>query len=309
MKLGIRPVEVAGPYFDLAMKPGEHRVITVELGNFGTETVTAASFDADAYTIINGGFAAKLRGEPTSGSTLWLDYPDQEIELHPQQTIRRTVSISVPADATPGQHLSALVIQNARVLKGSGSIAIDQFQRQAIAVVITIPGERRLALDFGKAKHKVANSRSVVQVELNNSGNFLLKPSGPWLLRDSKGIEVSKTTVEMDSFYAGTSTQVEVPLESLLKPGHYTVSVDLKDRETGFKRSSGPLPFDVDAGSVSGTSPRTDGRQFVEVDQSSGSGIPWWAVAGGGVLLLLFLLVLLLLLVLLRRRKEEEQDR
>src|SRR4051812_9477393 len=71
-RLGIRPIDYEG-YFTLEMKPGEKKKLTVELGNYGTQSVKARTYAADVYTLINGGFGVRLDGEATSGTTLWLD--------------------------------------------------------------------------------------------------------------------------------------------------------------------------------------------------------------------------------------------
>ena len=83
IKLGLTPIGETGSNFTLTMQPGESRNLAVQLVNRGTESVLTRSFAADAYSIVNGGFAVRLDGEPTSGTTTWLSYPTEDVDLSP----------------------------------------------------------------------------------------------------------------------------------------------------------------------------------------------------------------------------------
>lgn len=230
-KLGIKPVGVDGSYFSLNIQPGETRELTVELGNFGTETVNARTYAADAYTLVNGGFGAKLDGEPTSGTTLWLDYAATTLALQPGSGVNRTFKVAVPSGTRPGEYITSLVIQNADIgsVKSSESVSIKQVTRQVIAVAITIPGPREPGLQFGAATYRTIAGNSSIAIALKNSGNVLLKPAGEFVLRNAAGAEVSRYPVVMDSVYAGSETFVEVPFAGRLNPGDYTVALTLAD--------------------------------------------------------------------------------
>lgn len=244
IKLGIKPVGVAGSYFILTMAPGETQAYTVELGNFGSETVNARTYAADAYTIVNGGFGARLDGEPTSGTTRWLDYTTDTLEIGPGMGINRTFMVAVPADASPGEYITSLVIQNADIAdaQSTGNVGMRQVTRQAIAVAITVPGPRAPGLEIGDATYRTVAGNSAIAVALKNTGNVRLKPTGEFILRDASGVEVTRYPVTMDSFYAGTDTFVEVPFAGRLNPGEYTATLVLADSEQHVEvasRSSG----------------------------------------------------------------------
>ena len=229
VQLSLRPIGVEGQYFDLTMQPGESRTLEVELGNVGQSPVAVRTYAADVYTIINGGFGAELRDEPASGTTLWLDYPSEVFQLPPGQGIRRTFAVRVPPDAAPGEYIASVILENDVPIRGSGDVAIDQVVRQALAVVITLPGPRSPSLAIGAASHMIVADKSVVAVAVRNTGNVRLKPVAEFVLRDDSGATVSETTLVMDSFYAGTETLVEVPLAALLQPGAYSVGLSLED--------------------------------------------------------------------------------
>jgi len=228
--LGIKPIDVEGSYFTLTLAPGETRTLTVELANYGTAKARARTYASDAYSIINGGFGAKLDGEATSGTTTWLDYPADTLDLEPRTGTRRTSTVRVPPDATPGEYITSLAIQSAESQPANSTgVAIRQVLRQAIAVAIRIPGPQTPSVVIGAATYRTIAGTSLIAVSVKNTGNVHLKPTGDFVLRDANGTEISRYPIAMDSVYAGTSTFIEVPFAGRLNPGDYTVALALAD--------------------------------------------------------------------------------
>jgi len=127
-RLGLTPTGEIGQFFALSMEPGASRQLTVELGNVGHDSLLARTYAADAYTIINGGFAAELFGEAPSGTTQWLDYPDREVTLGPGEALVIDFTVSVPAATVPGEYIAALVAENAEPYRdaGAGGVSMDR---------------------------------------------------------------------------------------------------------------------------------------------------------------------------------------
>jgi len=232
-RLGLTPVGYEGTYFELTMEPGETRQLEVEAANFGDAETLARTYRADVYSIVNGGFGADLFGEEATGTTAWVDYPTEEMRLGPRDALMISFSVTVPSGTSPGEYVAALVIENVEPVRGSGSVAVDQVNRSAIAVAIDVPGPRQPALAIGAVGHKLAGERSVVTFKVSNPGNVHLKPAGSFRLRDAGGNELSAAELAMDSVYAGTDTLLEAPLAGLLPPGDYCAELTLSDPETG----------------------------------------------------------------------------
>jgi hypothetical protein len=247
MRLALLPVGQPGSYFDLVMQPGETRSLAVDIANDGQAAIVARTYTADVYTIINGGFGARLRGEPISGTTTWLAYPTSVMPLSVGEAIRRTVALTAPTDAGPGEYITSIVLENDAPLHSTGAVGLDQVIRQAVAVVVTIPGQRTPGLAIGAASQKVVAGTSVVSVAVDNSGNVRLKPLIGFELLDAAGVEVSHASVQMDTFYALTSTFVEVPLAAALSPGTYTVRLTVGDSVHGLRPARTAIPLVVEA--------------------------------------------------------------
>jgi hypothetical protein len=300
VKLVLQPVGQPGPYFDLSMRAGETRRLDVRIANDGTAAIAARTYAADVYTIVNGGFGGRLRGEPQTGTTRWLDYTTNVVQLAPGEGTDESFTVAVPAGTAPGEYITSLVLENDQPLVGDGSVALNQVMRQAVAVVVTVPGKRSPGLSIGEAIHTVAGGRSTVSVVVENTGNTRLKPTGTFTLLDAEGAQISEASVPMDTIYAGTPTAIEVPLAALLAPGRYTVSLRLEDAAQKVRVEKDGIAFEVVAQPES-----TPGIGVVpaltDVNQNSPGGVPLlnWAVA---LVMALSLAFVVTLVAVARRR-------
>ena len=271
IKLALTPVGQSESYFDLTMRPGETRNLEVDIGNVGDDALVARTYAADVYTIINGGFGGRLRDESRTGTTRWLSYPTDVLEVSAGMWTRRSFSVSVPEDTEPGEYITSLVLENDEPIRGDGEVAVNQIVRQAVAVVVTVPGQRSPALAIGEATHRILAGNSIVAVAVENSGNVRLKPMVTFALFDAAGAQVSQTSVPMDTFYAHTSTFVEVQLAALLLPGTYTVALTLDDAILGARADESAIVLvvaaDAEAIEVDGVTPG-----LIEVVQDSRDG-------------------------------------
>jgi hypothetical protein len=280
-RLGITPVGVEGNFFDLTMSPGEKRELTVQLGNYGSEAIEIRTFAADVVTLTNGGFDAKVAGDPVSGATDWLNYGDETFELDAGETRQRDFTVTVPSDAEPGEYITSLVIQTAEpVAVGNATpgaaFGINQLIRQAIAVAITIPGPREPGIEIGDVIYQESGTAARLQVAVTNSGNVHLSPDAEIVLESKDGAEVTRATVEMSTIYTGTSTFVEVGLLQPLTPGQYLVSVALAEEDVPDTKpitvTQEDIPLTVEAPEVSGTpTPERIAIESVAVSEARGA--------------------------------------
>jgi len=269
VKLIFLPVGQPGPYFDVTMRPGEKRAFEVSVGDAAEARVAVRTYAADVYTIINGGFGGRLRDEARSGMTTWLDYPSATMELRAGEAVQRPFTVTVPLDAGPGEYIASLVLENEEPIHTDGTVSINQFVRQAVAVVVTVPGERLPRLTIGAASHQVVAGRSIASIAVANPGNVRLKPAVGFTLFDASGATISQTRLQMDTFYARTSTVVEVPLAALLLPGAYTIRLSLDDSNEGAAADAEAIPLMVVALAAASTA-EGGTPDLAAVDQGAG---------------------------------------
>lgn len=291
VRLSLTPVGQAGSFFDLTMVPGEIRSLEIDIGNGGAAELVARTYAADVYTIINGGFGARLRDDPQTDTTRWLSYPTQVLRLAAGAGLRRTFAVVVPTDAAPGEYITSLVLENDQPIRSSGAVGLNQVVRQAVAVVVTVPGPRSPGMAIGRASHKVVAGRSVVSIGVENTGNVRLKPLVTFALVDTTGTEISHSTMRMDTFYAHTRTFIETQLAELLLPGTYTVRLTLTDGAEGMRAESGAITLVVEAPTASATGEGQVGGVINGV-RNAGAGprsLPIWSFGlAAGLMLALF---------------------
>lgn len=292
-QLSIRPVgQAEAKFFDIQAAPGDERVLQVALQNLGSQPVRARTYAAAAYTIINGGFGIRLAEEPATGTATWLAYPTEVLDLDPGETVIRDVTLRVPADARAGEHIAGLAIENADPIRGSGGVALDQVVRKAIAVLVTTPGPIEAKLDIVSGGHLLVGERSVVAVALRNPGNVRLRPTGTVAVSDEAGREVARKPVTMDSFYAGTDTRLEVPLDERLAVGRYTIAVSLRDPDHEVDVSVPALTVSVTPEAEPLRGPSAGARVPSAISDLLGEDeqtIPWPVVIGLAVVVILLI--------------------
>jgi WxL interacting protein linking bacterial and host surfaces len=287
VRLALTPVGQSGSFFDLVMRSGETRNLGVDVANVGDAAIAARTYASDVYTIINGGFGARLREEPQTGMTRWLDYRTEVLVLPAGKRISRSFTVTVPADTTPGEYITSLILENERPIRDDGAVGLDQVVRQAVAVVVTVPGPRSPGLVIGDATHSVVAGRSVIAVAVENTGNVRLKPIVTFMLADTAGTDVSKASIRMDTFYAHTDSFVEVQLARLLMPGRYTVRLALDDADQDVRTDAASIEIVVEAPTETAAREGASAG-LTDVIQDGGASPPsapaWGVVFLGGLL-------------------------
>jgi hypothetical protein len=176
-----------------------------------------------------------------SGSTIWLDYPKEELRLDPGSVIEREFDIAVPADTPPGEYVTGIALQTANPVNenpGEGMFRINQYYRSVIGIRILVPGELSPDLEIGQAEFVVEGGIPAIVVPISNTGNQQAQPSGEVLITDADGDILLSAPVQMGRIYGGHETELWIGLAAPLPQGVYNVSVELKDSTKNISASS-----------------------------------------------------------------------
>lgn len=261
----IRPINAPKGYLEVEMAAGEQREQTVEFVNNGDETGMVRSYVTDAQTVINGGIGAALEVYASSPVLEWIDYEPEILDLSPEEVQRRTFTITVPDDVSPGEYIAMLALETTESdqqpvgtpEESAGGIMIRPVVRHVIAIAITIPGPREPGLEIGEAVYQFQPSAANVLVAVTNTGNVHLSPVAELVLRDGEGNQVTDADFELGTIYTGTSTFVSVPLLQPLDVGEYQVSLTLTENEIPDTQpitvTKEDIPLTVKAPEVAGT--------------------------------------------------------
>jgi hypothetical protein len=230
-------ISLAPARLELEMQPGQETTVVVNLDYHSTSDnsqpvrIVASLND---WTIDRDGQVSFQRANtlPNSASS-WLIYSPAETTVIPGNQHAIRVTVSVPKDATPGDHLSALIIEqrpdNIRVNENRRQMVIRY--RMAAVFYIKVPQLRRQgSLESLRAE---ANADQVVVTPLlKNAGNSVIRPLTSLKVTDSSGVSVAELPQKESLPVLGGAELVQpLVLETRLAPGTYTVKyrVDFQD--------------------------------------------------------------------------------
>jgi hypothetical protein len=169
---------------------------------------------------------------PNSASS-WLIYSPAETTVVPGNLHAIRVTITVPKDATPGDHLSALIIEqrpdNLKFTEDRRQMVIRY--RMAAVFYIKVPQLRRQgSLESLRAEAK--EGQVIVTPFLKNAGNSVIRPLTSLRVTDSSGLSVVEVPQKESLPLLGGSELVQpLVVETRLTPGTYNVKyrVDFQD--------------------------------------------------------------------------------
>ena len=230
-------ISLAPARFELEMGPGSETTVVVNLDYHSTAEnsqpvrIVASLND---WTIDRDGQVQfeKANTLPNSASP-WLIYSPAETTVVPGNLHAIRVTITVPKDATPGDHLSALIIEqradNLKFTEDRRQMVIRY--RMAAVFYIKVPQLRRQgSLESLRAEAK--EGQVIVTPFLKNAGNSVIRPLTSLRVTDSSGLSVVEVPQRESLPLLGGSELVQpLVVETRLTPGTYNVKyrVDFQD--------------------------------------------------------------------------------
>ena len=230
-------ISLAPARLELEMQPGSETTVVINLDYHGpTENSQPVRIVASLndWTIDRTGQVQfeKPNTFPNSASS-WLIYSPAETMVIPGNLHAIRVTISVPKDATPGDHLTALIVE-----QRPDNIKLNQNRRQMViryrmgaVFYIKVPQLRRQG--SLESLHAEATADQVVVTPLlKNSGNSVIRPLTSLKVTDGSGVAVAELPQKESLPLLGGAELVQpLVLESRLAPGTYTVKyrVDFQD--------------------------------------------------------------------------------
>jgi hypothetical protein len=223
--------------FELEMKPGTETTVVVNLdyrapGNIAQPARIVATLSD--WTITKDGRIEYYRAnsQPNSASS-WLIYSPGEAAVAPGTLHQIRVTISVPINATAGDHLTALLVeQRPETIKFEQS-ARQMILRYRLASVFYIKvGELTRRGSFEQLYAESTPNGVVVTPMLKNDGNSMIRPLASLKVLDSEDrIVADIPKIEPLPILAGSEMNQSVLIDKTLAPGLYTVKyrIDFQD--------------------------------------------------------------------------------
>jgi len=230
-------IALAPARVELEMKPGTETTFVVNL-DYRTSSVDAKPerivASLNDWTITNSGqvefFKAGARADSASS---WIVYSPAETTVAPGTIHSIRVTISVPLDAAPGDHLAALVVEerpdNIKFIQNSRQIVV-RYRMASMFYIKVGQLERRGTLENLQAE--VSEKGIVVTPTLKNEGNSVVRPLASVKIFDADGKSVAELAdVEPLPVLGKSLVSQSMLIERQLPPGAYTVKfkIDFQD--------------------------------------------------------------------------------
>lgn len=230
-------IGVAPARFELPILPGTERTVVVNViynsasGNAQPCRLVATLGD---WTILSDGNAEYYKaGTQPNSACSWLTYSPAEMIALPSRIHPIRVTVSVPKDATPGDHLAALFVE-AR----PDNIKLDENRRQVVLrfrmaalFYIMVPKLAKKG-SLQDLRAEASEQGILVMSTLKNEGNTHLRPLHSVKVLDGSGAVVAEM-LESESLPVLRGSEISRPLviQKLLSPGTYSIQyrVNFKD--------------------------------------------------------------------------------
>lgn len=223
--------------FELEMKPGTETTVVVNLdyrgGSGSTDPVRIVAALND-WTITPDGRVeyAAANTLPMSASP-WLVFTPGEAAVIPGTIHQIRVTISVPADAAPGDHLTALVIQQRPEKLNAAQNLRQMIVRYRMASVFYIKvADLTRRGNFENLFAESTPGGLLVRPTFKNTGNSMIRPTAAVKVLNAEGKMVAELPdLEPMPILAGSESNQAVLIDKNLDPGVYTVKyrVDFQD--------------------------------------------------------------------------------
>jgi hypothetical protein len=232
-------IAISPSRIELPMMPGTEKTVVINLiysSETGNGPLTRVVAYLGDWSITREGkvefFPAGSR--PNSASS-WLVYSPTEVSVEPRKTHSIRVTVSVPKDATPGDHLAALFVEP-RPDNNKSELSRRQLRmkfRLGAMFYIMVPNLTQNA-SLENLKVNAMENGLVVIPRLKNEGNTHVRPVYSLKVLDQTGGTIADVP-ETESLPVLAGSELEMPLfiERVLPTGVHSVRYRVKFSETG----------------------------------------------------------------------------
>ncbi|ROS23156.1 WxL protein peptidoglycan domain-containing protein [Cellulomonas sp. PhB150] len=165
----------ARPNFGYEVEPGDTIDDAVVVTNMTAAPLTLAVYAADAFTTSSGQLDLLPAGEPSSDVGAWVRLEKDEVTLDAGEVATVPFTVTVPDDATPGDH-SGGIVTSFRSTQGGSTVALDS--RLGSRMHVRVAGELAPAVDAADVRvdyhpswNPFAAGSATVTYVLRNTGN------------------------------------------------------------------------------------------------------------------------------------------
>jgi hypothetical protein len=235
----LNDIAISPSRIELPMMPGTEKTVVVNLiysSDTGKGQPTRVLAYLGDWTITKQGkIDFYPAGSRSNSASPWLVYSPTEVTVVPGRSHPIRVTVSVPKDAAPGEHVAALFVE-----PRPDDIKFEQNRKQvrvkfrlAAVFYVMVPTLTQDA-SLENLKAEATEKALIVTPRLRNKGNTHVRPIYAIKLLDQSGVTVAECP-ETESLPVLADSETEIPLvmEKTLPAGNYSVRYRVKFSENG----------------------------------------------------------------------------
>ncbi|WP_345675976.1 WxL protein peptidoglycan domain-containing protein [Yinghuangia aomiensis] len=176
-------------YFYMDGAAGETLTDTAVVANSSDHPITLKLFGADAFnTPRDGAFSVRQFTDKMKGVGLWLKVANGQdtLTIQPQTRVAVPFSITIPADATPGDWVGGIMALNPDAIgqQTQGQLKVDLKMQVGARIYLNVKGPRMPAMDVRDVRIQrdtgfsqfFGSSDAEVHYKVVNKGNVIIRP-------------------------------------------------------------------------------------------------------------------------------------
>ena len=177
-------------YFKAVLAPGQSYSDEVLVTSSSDTALSLIISPVDGLTGQTSGAVYANREAPVRKAGTWVTPSISALSLAPGAQALVPFQVTVPPDATPGDHLAGIAVENAKPEQAAGGqFAVTEVFRTVIGVDVTVPGPAEPQLHLGKMVLEALPGTKVatLTIVLGDNGRKLVKPRLAVSLRGPSG--------------------------------------------------------------------------------------------------------------------------
>jgi hypothetical protein len=239
----VQPSSQDGPggrdYFVYTLRPGQVFGDVVGVSNLSDKTLTFAVYPTDAYNTPDAGFALLREEERPVDLGTWVELGATQYTLDPGERVDIPFSLTVPADATPGDHAGAIVAQvvpEAGADQPDEGIGFDVRLRIGARIYVRVDGPlspsltiERFGLEYVTPLNPLGTNSVRVTYVVANTGNTRLQPTASLKVAGLFGLGSTQApSREIPELLPGSSLEIAEIIRDVRPLGRLTATLRLQ---------------------------------------------------------------------------------
>ncbi|MFY1698014.1 MULTISPECIES: WxL protein peptidoglycan domain-containing protein [unclassified Solwaraspora] len=235
----VQPSGPDGPtgrnYFVYDLAPGTEITDHVGISNLGDQDQTFTVYGTDGFLTPDGAFALLPADEPATDVGTWVHFDQREFVVPAGQRRDIEFRLTVPANATPGDHAGGIIgsLVQVRTADDGQQVAVDQ--RVAARIYLRVDGPvqpsisvESMRIEYDNPVNPLGDGDAVVTYQVRNTGNIRVGGTGAVLLAGPLGWDLARTDpVDLPELLPGSTFTVAERITGVPPALRLTATVDL----------------------------------------------------------------------------------